>query len=128
MSGSGVMVLLPNPMVLPQMRDLAYAVSPGSHTLLSIQHTEVFCILRCIVKAPLKFWCLLRSYRNQKYGNQCVTVLDIYHLESRLLSHVSFDKKMKILRNCIILMKLRTFFSIVMLWTFSAYVFVIKLQ
>ena len=41
MSGSGVMVLLHDPMVLPQMRDLAYAISPGSHTLLPVSHTEV---------------------------------------------------------------------------------------
>ena len=41
MSGSGVMVLLHDPMVLPQMRDLAYAISPGSHTLLPVSRTEV---------------------------------------------------------------------------------------
>ena len=41
MSGSGVMVLLHDPVVLPQMRDLAYAISPGSHTLLPVSHTEV---------------------------------------------------------------------------------------
>ena len=41
MSGSGIMVLLHDPMVLPQMRDLAYAISPGSHTLLPVSHTEV---------------------------------------------------------------------------------------
>ena len=41
MSGSGIMVLLHDPVVLPQMRDLAYAISPGSHTLLPVSHTEV---------------------------------------------------------------------------------------
>ena len=41
MSGSGVMVLLHDPVVLPQMRDLAYAISAGSHTLLPVSHTEV---------------------------------------------------------------------------------------
>ena len=41
MSGSGVMVLWHDPVVLPQMRDLAYAISAGSHTLLPVSHTEV---------------------------------------------------------------------------------------
>ena len=41
LSGSGAMVLLHDPEEEPQMKDLAYAVSPGSHTLLATKYRKV---------------------------------------------------------------------------------------
>ena len=41
LSGSGAMVLLHDPDEAPRMRDLAYAVSPGSHTLLAVKYRMV---------------------------------------------------------------------------------------
>ncbi len=39
--GSGVMILLHDPDVKPHVRNLAYALSPGSHVLMSVVHTRV---------------------------------------------------------------------------------------
>ena len=41
LSGSGAMVLLHDPGEVARMRDLAYAVSPGSHTLMAVKYREV---------------------------------------------------------------------------------------
>ena len=41
LTGSGAMVLLHDPEEVVRMRDLAYAVSPGSHTLLAVKYREV---------------------------------------------------------------------------------------
>ena len=41
LSGSSAMVLLHDPEEVARMRDLAYAVSPGSHTLLTVKYRSV---------------------------------------------------------------------------------------
>ena len=45
LSGSGAMVLLHDPEEVARMRDLAYAVSPGSHTLLAVKYRSVIKLL-----------------------------------------------------------------------------------
>ena len=41
LTGSGAMVLLHDPEEAVRMRDLAYAVSPGSHILLAVKYREI---------------------------------------------------------------------------------------